>query len=121
MNWEFLLGLLLPAYGAGYIWLIKTAREDPPLYRVIESQLKGICLAVAALLAVLAFAIPHVVEGPRPFMNGLGAFMLILIGMNMLLLQSLSLFRRISEMPPRTAQSHQEPAPHTGEPTQPGV
>jgi len=38
INLEFLFGIAIPAYGAGYVWMIKTARQDPVLYRYIESR-----------------------------------------------------------------------------------
>lgn len=53
INWEFILGLLLPAYAAGHIWLIKVAREDRDLYFLVRRQIRKLCIATIATLLLL--------------------------------------------------------------------
>jgi len=55
---ELLLTLFIPAYAAGYLWLIKLARTDKPLYFLMESRLYRpvMVIAIAETLTAVGMA-----------------------------------------------------------------
>lgn len=101
MNWEFLLGLLLPAYGVGYVWLIKTAREDPILYWEVAKHLKSLftTLIPAALIVAAMFAF-GTDEADNAKLDAVTLAMIFVFLMTVTL-WSLSFFRRIATLPPK--------------------
>lgn len=101
MNWEFLLGLLLPAYGVGYVWLVKIARNDPALYSLLEKPLRIALIAVFVLSLVASIwareneAIADAASRNILFFGGL------LVFLSSGILISLGMFRRITKLPPK--------------------
>lgn len=109
VSWEFLLGLLLPAYGLGYLWLIKTAREDPVLYAEVEKPLWKIC-ALLVVFGVLAFRSFHgSTEYPSEFRLSAMVLSGLLATLPTFILLSLSFFRRITRLPARQSQADAKP------------
>lgn len=116
MNWEFLLGLLLPAYGVGYVWLIKTAREDPPLYAVVETQLKTLLVVFQLAMAVTAvFAIKFSNVSPVLKMD-LGSLAVLSIILASVVQQSFPFFRRIAALPEKETPKAGKEERHTEPP-----
>lgn len=53
INWELFIGLFLPAFGVWQAWLIKIAREDHDLYKLVRKQTKKMCIAsITAILLI---------------------------------------------------------------------
>ena len=109
MNWEFLLGLLLPAYGAGYIWLIKTAREDPPLFSEIDSQLRVLIPIGSIALLVATGVVWASIDTDLAFARGISSLAVVLLMLLSLAYQSLAFFRRIAKLPPKATGSTTPP------------
>lgn len=100
MDWKFILGIMLPAAGAGFIWLTGIARKDPPLFLEIEAVLKkwipNALFAVISMAGV-SFWRYHDVEG-----SGIGDVLVItgLIVIALLQLRSaLPFFGRVAQLP----------------------
>jgi len=100
MDWKFILGIMLPAAGAGFIWLTGIARKDPPLFMEIEAVLKRWipgALSAVMLMAGFTFWRYHDVEG-----SGIGDVLVItgLIVVALLQLRSaLPFFGRVARLP----------------------
>lgn len=114
MNWEFIIGLALPAYGIGFVWLTKTAREDPIMFAEIDKHLKVLLpLLLVSLTAFLALLVW--VLGVRSDFVQAGISLVVVSMMCVVLtMQSLSFFRRIAALPPREGTQTAQP-PHTPE------
>jgi hypothetical protein len=119
VDWELLMGLVLPAYGAGYLWLTNVARNDPDLYLAIEFRL--LASAIVALLFVVVVllgvsldeGIP--VEVKREYQMLAFVFGVLAV----YAISSRSFFREITRLPPKgstrsaTCRQPSEPAAPT--------
>lgn len=99
MDWKFLAGILLPAIGAGFVWLLGIARKDPALYAVLD-------IAISAALARTAGAFigagAVVLWLAPPGEDRAAALALVAIALAGLIQTALllPLFRRIAALPP---------------------
>jgi len=104
MNWEFLLGLLLPAYGAGYVWLIKSAREDSVMYFALEKHLGRLLLLLIPTLIIGIFAISYLANKVLDIRDTTAAisFICLLMLLVIITIWSFPFFKRITELPPKS-------------------
>jgi len=109
MNWEFLLGLLLPAYGVGYVWLIKTAREDTALYTLVAKHLKGLLITAAVSVPMLAFMFAFLTDEPAQIRIDAVLLAMIVFMLILVTLWSLRFFKRITELPAKAIDIQRKP------------
>lgn len=101
ISWEFILGLFLPAYAAGHIWLIKVAREDTDLYKLVRYQIKKLCLSAIFAILVAAFGYAKFVVGTQIAMDFALTIVLMLTLPLCVTLTSLPFFDRVAALPPK--------------------
>ncbi|MCP1679431.1 hypothetical protein [Kerstersia gyiorum] len=97
----FMTALVLPAYGGGLIWLVKVAREDPQLYKLLEPRLhvQAVTLFLISLLVTVALLflseIPS--QAKKEFLL-LGVIWICLSGHAVM---SRRFFRAVLKLPPK--------------------
>lgn len=102
MNWEFLLGILLPAYGFAYVWLIRTAREDPPLYKLVAKKLGQVCIVLISMIAGLMWWLRHEGVFDDPGSDLIALPLVIVTIVIIFTAHSISFFNRIANLPPKS-------------------
>jgi len=92
---ELLLTLFIPTYMAGYLWLIKLARTDKPLYFLIESILFRAVIIVA--LGAVAFTVVYWSNEEKRYIHMVLFLMLAFTAWHAFV--SRNFFRRITALP----------------------
>ncbi len=114
INWEFILGLLLPAFGAWHIWLIKTAREDRDLYKLVRRQTQRLCYASIFALLVVTMLVNFVLDyspRDREILSTLGSLAMLALCIT---LTSLPFFDAVAALEPKQTKPKQDASSHGG-------
>lgn len=110
MDWKFLAGILIPAMGAGFVWLLGIARKDPTLFTVLDAAISAALARVAgAFIGAGAIALWLAPPGEDR------AAAMVLVGIALAgVIQTallLPLFRRIAALPPVREQDQARQSP----------
>gem|GEM_PF-3600397 len=107
---DVLFTLVIPAYVAGYLWLIKLARTDRPLYFFIESRLLPWTIAVAVITMFYLVIFIVMFWDNNEKRNVYVMLFLIIPCLTGHAISSSDFFRRITKLPPIGEQADsQEP------------
>lgn len=96
------MGLLLPAYGVGYVWLIRTARDDPAMYAEVEKHLKRLLIALQVAFLVVTILVVEYSGFPDEFQRDTLSLSFVMILLTHIIQISFRFFRRIAALPPKT-------------------
>ena len=99
MNWQFLIGVLLPVIGAGFVWLIGVARKDPPLYGVIAQAIASVFAYFTGCFAAMILALLWYFPSSDTRASLIAVLALLILAL-LLTFMAGPLLRRIADLPP---------------------